>query len=85
MKYIEIGFGNRWFVWIEIENKDGIEFEEWGIIKFIYFELLYVWMWFWKMCLIFDMKEGFKKIKKKRIEYKFIVGIVSRLNKEKVC
>ncbi|MED4953070.1 DUF3977 domain-containing protein, partial [Bacillus cereus] len=23
--------------------------------------------------------------KKRRIEYKFIVGIVSRLNKEKVC
>ncbi|MED3622175.1 DUF3977 family protein, partial [Bacillus thuringiensis] len=28
---------------------------------------------------------GFKKTKKRRIEYKFIVGIVSRINKEKVC
>ena len=29
-------------------------------------------------------KEGFKKLKS-RFEYKFIFGIVSRLNKEKVC
>ena len=84
MKYIEIGFGNRWFVRTETENKDGTEFEERGIIKPIYFESLYVRMWFRKTCLIFDTKEGFKKIKKGRIEYKFIVGIVSRLNKEEV-
>ena len=40
-------------------------------------------MWFRKTCLIFDTKEGFKKVKKRRVEYKFIVGIVSRLDKEK--
>ena len=84
MKYIEIGFGNRWFVRTETENKDGTEFEERGIIKPIYFESLYVRIWFRKTCFIFDTKEGFKKTKKRRIEYKFIVGIVSRLNKEKV-
>ncbi|WP_142388288.1 DUF3977 family protein, partial [Bacillus thuringiensis] len=33
---------------------------------------------------IFDTKEGFKKDKKRRIEYKFIVGIVSRVTEEKV-
>lgn len=76
MKYIEIGFGNRWFVRTETENKDGTEFEERGII--------YVRMWFRKTCLILDTKEGFKKVKKRRIDYKFIVGIVSRLDKEKV-
>ncbi|MEC2514542.1 DUF3977 family protein, partial [Bacillus cereus] len=54
-------------------------------IKPIYFESLYVRIWFRKTCFIFDTKEGFKKTKKRRIEYKFIVGIVSRLNKEKVC
>ena len=84
MKYIEIGIGNRWFVRTETENKDGTEFEERGIIKPIYFESLYVRVWFRKTCLIFDTKEGFKKVKKRRIEYKFIVGIVSRLDKEKV-
>ena len=84
MKYIEIGIGNRWFVRTETENKDGTEFEERGIIKPIYFESLYVRMWFRKTGLILDTKEGFKKVKKRRIEYKFIFGIVSRLDKEKV-
>jgi len=79
VKYIEIGIGNRWFVRTEIENKDGTEFEERGIIKPIYFESLYVRIWFWKTCFIFDTKEGFKKVRKSRAEYKFIVGIVSRL------
>ena len=83
MKYIEIGIGNTWFVRTETENKDGTEFEERGIIKPIYFESLYVRVWFRKTCLIFDTKEGFKKVKKRRIEYKFIFGIVSRLDKEK--
>ena len=60
VKYIEIGFGNRWFVRTETENKDGTEFEERGIIKPIYFESLYVRIWFRKTCFIFDTKEGFK-------------------------
>ena len=79
MKYIEIGFGNRCFVRTETENKDGTEFEERGIIKPIYFESLYVRIWFRKTCFIFDTKEGFKKVSKTRDDYKFIVGIVSRL------
>lgn len=82
MKYIEIGIGNRWFVRTEIENKDGTEFEERGIIKPIYLESLYVRIWFRKTCFIFDTKEGFKKVRKVRKgrdEYKFIVGMVSRL------
>ena len=68
----------------KLKIKDGTEFEERGIIKPIYFESLYVRIWFRKTCFIFDTKEGFKKDKKRRVEYKFIVGIVSRLNKEKV-
>ena len=48
MKYIEIGIGNKWFVRTETENKDGTEFEERGIIKPIYFESLYVRVWFRK-------------------------------------
>ncbi|MBZ4222944.1 DUF3977 family protein [Bacillus wiedmannii] len=79
MKYIEIGIGNRGFVRTETENKDGTEFEERGIIKPIYFESLYVRIWFRKTCFIFYTKEGFKKVRKSRDEYKFIVGIVSRL------
>lgn len=39
---------------------------------------------FGKRVLFLIRKKGLKKTKKRRIEYKFIVGIVSRLNKEKV-
>ncbi|EJR63160.1 hypothetical protein IIO_02257 [Bacillus cereus VD115] len=79
MKYIEIGIGNRWFVRTETENTDGTEIEEKGIVKPIYFESFYVRVWVRKTCFIFDTKEGFKKVRKSRAEYKFIIGIVSRL------
>ncbi|MCI0764928.1 DUF3977 family protein [Bacillus sp. TL12] len=79
MKYIEIGIGNRWLVRTEIEREDGTEYEQKGIVKPIYFESFYLRVWFRETCLIFDSKEGFKKVKKKRNEYKLIVGVVSRL------
>ncbi|KEK22770.1 DUF3977 family protein [Bacillus gaemokensis] len=78
MKYIEVGVGNRWFIRTETERIDGTEFEQKGIIKPIYFESFYLRVWFRKTCLIFDSKEGFKKTRKNRNEYKFILGIVSR-------
>ncbi|WJE55013.1 DUF3977 family protein [Bacillus cereus] len=79
MKYIEVGIGNRWLVRTEIEREDGTEFEQKGIVKPIYFKSLYLRVWFRKTCLILDSKEGFKKVKKKRNEYKFIFGIVSKV------
>ncbi|MEN1936318.1 DUF3977 family protein [Paenibacillus sp. 102] len=79
MKYIEIGIGNRWLVRTEIEREDGTEYEQKGVVKPINVESYYLRVWFRKTCLIFDSKEGFKKVKKKRNEYKFIFGIVSRL------
>lgn len=75
MKYIEIGFGNRWFVRTETENKDGTEFEERGIIKPIYFESLYVRIWFRKSCFIFDTKEGFKKLKRVDLNINLFLGL----------
>ncbi|PGS02142.1 MULTISPECIES: DUF3977 family protein [Bacillus] len=79
MKYIEAGIGNKWLVRTEIEREDGTEFEQKGVVKSIYFESCYLRVWFRKTCLIFDSKEGFKRVKKRRNEYKFILGIVSRL------
>ncbi|MBO1580739.1 DUF3977 family protein [Bacillus sp. XF8] len=79
MKYVEVGIGNKWFIRTEIEREDGTEFEQKGVVKPICFESCYLRVWFRKTCLIFDSKEGFKKVKKKRNEYKFILGIVSRL------
>ncbi|MGG3521158.1 DUF3977 family protein [Bacillus pseudomycoides] len=79
MKYIEAGIGNKWLVRTEIEREDGTEFEQKGVVKPIYFESCYLRVWFRKTCLIFDSKEGFKRVKKRRNEYKFILRIVSRL------
>ncbi len=79
VKYIEVGIGNKWFIRTETEREDGTEFEQKGIVKPIYFESLYVRVWFRKICFILDSKEGFKKVQKKRSEYKFIFGVVSRL------
>ncbi|MED1624667.1 DUF3977 family protein [Bacillus pseudomycoides] len=79
MKYIKAGIGNKWLVRTEIEREDGTEFEQKGVVKPIYFESCYLRVWFRKTCLIFDSKEGFKRVKKRRNEYKFILGIVSRL------
>ncbi|WP_243522113.1 DUF3977 family protein [Bacillus pseudomycoides] len=79
MKYIEVGIGNRWFIRTETEREDGTEFEQKGIVKPIYFKSLYLRIWFQKTCLIFDSKEGFKKMRKNRNEYKFIFGIVSKV------
>jgi len=79
VKYIEAGIGNKWLVRTEIEREDGTEFEQKGVVKPIYFESCYLRVWFRKTCLIFDSKEGFKRVKKRRNEYKFILGIVSRL------
>lgn len=79
MKYIEAGLGNKWLVRTETEREDGTEFEQKGVVKPIYFESLYLRVWFRKTCLIFDSKEGFKKMRKNRNEYKFILGIVSKV------
>ncbi|HEK9098938.1 DUF3977 family protein [Bacillus pfraonensis] len=78
MKYIEVGIGNKWLVRTETERVDGTEYEQKGVAKPIYFESLYVRIWFRKTCFILDSKEGFKKVQKKRNEYKFILGIVSK-------
>jgi len=79
VKYIEAGIGNKWLVRTEIEREDGTEFEQKGVVKPIYFESCYLRVWFRKTCLIFDSKEGFKKMRKNRNEYKFILGIVSKV------
>lgn len=78
MKYIEIGIGNRWFIRTETEFADGTETEQKGIIRPIHFQSVYVRIWIRKTCFIWDVKEGFKKVKKERNEFKMIFGIVSK-------
>lgn len=75
MKYIEIGIGNRWFVRTETENKDGTEFEERGIIKPIYFESLYVRIWFRKTCFILIRKRVLRKIRREGLNINLLLEL----------
>ncbi|MDM5185976.1 DUF3977 family protein [Bacillus sp. DX4.1] len=77
MKYIEIGIGNTWLVRTETELNDGTEYEEKGIVRPIKFHSLYVRIWIRNTVFIFNLKEGFKKVKKNRKKFKIIFGIVS--------
>lgn len=78
MKYIEFGIGNSWLIRTETELEDGTEFEEKGIVGPIKLQSLYIRIWVGNTVLLMDSKEGFKRMKKKRKELKFILGIVSK-------
>ncbi|SDN10195.1 Protein of unknown function [Psychrobacillus sp. OK028] len=77
MKYIEFGFGNSWLIRTETELEDGTESEQKGIKGPINFYSLYLRIWIGKTVLIADLRDGLKRQKKKRSEFKFIFGIVS--------
>jgi hypothetical protein len=78
MKFIEFGIGNTWLIRTEVELEDGSEYEEPVIKGPIDFQSFYLRIWTGKTVLIFDLKEGFKKVKKNRNEFKVIFGIVSK-------
>ena len=77
MKFIEFGIGNRWFVRTETELQDGTEIEQQGIVKPLKPQSFYVRAWVGKTVLIADTKDGFKKTKKNRREFKLLLGIKS--------
>lgn len=77
MKFIEFGVGNSWLVRTETELAEGTEYEEKGVVWPIKFHSIYFRIWLGKKVFIFDLKEGFKKSKKKRKDFKIIFGIVS--------
>lgn len=77
MKYIEFGIGNKWILRTEIEPKEGSEYEEKGIIGPIKIQSLYIRIWLGNSVLILDTKEGFKRRKKDKRCFKFIIGICS--------
>jgi hypothetical protein len=78
LKYIEFGIGNSWLIRTETELRDGTEFEEKGIVGPIKLQSLYIRVWVGRTVLIMDSKEGFKQMEKKRKDYKFVLGIVSK-------
>ncbi|MCK1997253.1 Protein of unknown function [Paenisporosarcina quisquiliarum] len=77
MKFIEFGLGNTWLIRTETESEDGTEYEEKGIKGPINFYSMYFRVWIGKTVVIADLKEGFKRQKKSRTDFKFIFGIVS--------
>ncbi|MFD0711795.1 DUF3977 family protein [Paenibacillus sp. GCM10027626] len=80
MKYIEVGLGNTWIVRTETELADGSEIEQKGIIKPVIFHSIYLRIWLGKTVLIWDSKEGLKKMKKSRNAFKPIFGLTSYLS-----
>ncbi|RZT23840.1 DUF3977 family protein [Fictibacillus sp. BK138] len=77
MKFIEFGFGNRWFVRMETELNNGTEFEEKGIVLPIRLHSLYLRIWIWKTVVILDSKEGYKRTNKNRSDFKLLIGMRS--------
>jgi hypothetical protein len=77
LKFIEFGIGNRWFVRTETELNNGTEFEEKGIVLPIKLQSLYLRVWIGKTVVIFDSKEGYKRTKKNRSDFKLLFGIRS--------
>lgn len=81
-KYIEIGFGNRWFIRTEFEKADGSEYEIKGISGKIKSESYYLRLWFGRTVVILDSKDGIKKQEKSRRSVKLIFGIRSFCDEE---
>ncbi|MEK4626827.1 MAG: DUF3977 family protein [Solibacillus sp.] len=77
MKFVEFGVGNRWLLRTEIEQQDGTEYEQKGIVGPIKYLSCYIRVWIGKRVVILDSKEGLKKSRKARNAVKLILGIKS--------
>jgi len=77
MKFVEIGFGNRWFIRTEIEDSNGTEMEFKGVIKPIRPRSIYIRIWIYKQVMIIDSREGLKLKKKSKKGLKIIFGVTS--------
>lgn len=76
-KYIEIGFGNRWFIRTEFEDDSGHEWETKGVVGPIRLQSVYFRMWLGHRVYIIDSRTGFECYYKDKRRFKLIFGIVS--------
>lgn len=76
-KYLEIGFGNSWFMRTEFEADDGTEYEVKGWVRPIVPQSIYLRLWIGTRVFIWDSKEGLKCGEKSRKALKLILGIRS--------
>jgi len=81
-EYIEIGYGNRWFVRTEIEEENGTEREFRGIIKPFKLTSIYLRIWLGKKVLIIDSREGLKITSKNRKSFKILIGFLGCSSKQ---
>ncbi len=77
MKYIEFGLGNTWLIRTETELEDGTEYEKKGIKGPVKIHSFYMRLWIGNTVFILDLREGIKRVKKSRKEFKFILGLIS--------
>nr|WP_248930928.1 DUF3977 family protein [Paenibacillus hamazuiensis] len=77
MKYIEIGFGNTWFIRTEIEKENGTEYEVKGIAGPVKFHSMYIRVWVGRTVFIADVRHGLKAGKKNRQALKLVFGVTS--------
>lgn len=73
-KYIEMGFGNTWFIRTELEQEDGTETEIKGIYSPFQLKSIYIRVWLGKRVWIVDTREGLKLAKKNKKKFKLILG-----------
>ncbi|CAH1211525.1 hypothetical protein PAECIP111890_03749 [Paenibacillus sp. JJ-223] len=73
-KYMEIGFGNRWFIRTEFEHEDGTESEQKGFTAPFRLKSVYLRIWIGTSVLIIDSREGIKRARKNRKAFKLILG-----------
>ena len=73
-KYIEIGYGNTWFIRTELEYPDGTETEIRGIYKPFRLQSVYLRVWIGYKVFILNIRSGFKMQTKNRKCFKCIIG-----------
>lgn len=74
-KYVEIGFGNTWFIRTEIEDENGEETEHRGFGHLTKVDGVYLRVWVGQEVNIWSSNEGFTKMRKNRNAFKFLFGI----------
>lgn len=74
-KYLEIGFGNRWFMRTEFEDDDGTEHEVKGWVRPIVPQSIYLRIWIGYRVFIWDSEEGVKRQNKAKRAIKWLVGL----------
>lgn len=78
IRYLEIGFGNRWFLRTETEFADGTESEVRGWKLPIQVQSVYLRLWLLRQVVIWDSHDGLVRQQKAKKRFKLVFGIRSK-------